>query len=142
MGNGSLMPSAASAATIGDGTPMPANESGACGRSRDRDDKKNPPDIGWPRFEGHHIRGNQPARFAVNQPARQQHYSCCAPRKGQSLVILANGLVIRTFFDAKSTTTASSPSTRMTRPRPYLSWVTRSCSSYCSIGGASGGGLK
>jgi pyridoxine 4-dehydrogenase len=40
---------------------------------------------------------------------------------GQSLVILANGVVIRTLLGVKSTTTAVSPSTEMTRPRPYLS---------------------
>jgi hypothetical protein len=61
---------------------------------------------------------------------------------GQSLINLANGAMIRTFRGAKSTTTAVSPSTRMTRPSPYLSWVTRSCSAYRSTGGGSGGGLK
>ena len=64
------------------------------------------------------------------------------PGYGQSLIILANGAVIRTFRGEKSTTTAVSPSTRMTRPSPYLSWVTRSCSAYRSTGGASDGGLK
>src|SRR5690349_16977737 len=37
----------------------------------------------------------------------------------QSLLILANGDMIRTFIGAKSMTTPVSPSTRMTRPRPY-----------------------
>jgi hypothetical protein len=61
---------------------------------------------------------------------------------GQSLTIRVNGDVTRTLVGAKSTTTAVSPSTRMTRPRPYLSCVTMSSTSYCSTGGASGGGLK
>jgi len=63
-------------------------------------------------------------------------------RSVKSLVILANGAVIRTLMGVKLTTTAVSPSTRTTRPSPYLSWVTRSFSSNRSTGGASGGGLK
>src|SRR6266700_5546027 len=67
MGKGVVMPSASSTATRGAGTPMAAKEAGAGRHSMGRDDKNDPPDIRWPRFEGHHIRGNQ--------LARQQHYS-------------------------------------------------------------------
>jgi uncharacterized protein YndB with AHSA1/START domain len=44
--------------------------------------------------------------------------------KYQSLVSLAYGVMIRTLHEPKSTTTVASTSTPMTRPRPYLSWVT------------------
>ena len=47
-----------------------------------------------------------------------------AATSGQSLASPANGEQIRTLQVPKSTTTASSSSTRMTRPRPYLSWLT------------------
>lgn len=42
----------------------------------------------------------------------------------QSLVSLAHGVMIRTRREPKFTTRAVSPSTSMTRPRPYVSWVT------------------
>jgi hypothetical protein len=42
----------------------------------------------------------------------------------QSLVSLAHGVMIRTRHEPKSTTRAASTSTPMTRPRPYVSWVT------------------
>ena len=44
--------------------------------------------------------------------------------KYQSLVSLAYGVMIRTRHEPKSTTRVASASTSMTRPRPYLSWVT------------------
>ncbi len=40
--------------------------------------------------------------------------------------ILLNGLRMRICSDPKSTSTAISSSTRVTRPRPYVSWTTRS----------------
>jgi hypothetical protein len=60
----------------------------------------------------------------------------------QSLVSLAKGDKIRTRREPKSTTTASSPSTMMTRPRPYLSWVTWSRTANCATGGSRGRALK
>jgi hypothetical protein len=42
----------------------------------------------------------------------------------QSLVSLAHGVMIRTRHEPKFTTRAVSTSTPMTRPRPYVSWVT------------------
>src|ERR1700722_5077333 len=49
---------------------------------------------------------------------------------------------MRTRCVPKSMTTAVSSSTVTTRPRPYLSWVTWSCTANTSGGGSSGGGLK
>jgi hypothetical protein len=42
----------------------------------------------------------------------------------QSLVSLAQGVMIRTRREPKFTSRAVSTSTPMTRPRPYVSWVT------------------
>src|ERR1039457_1726297 len=50
--------------------------------------------------------------------------------------------MIRSCREPKSTSTAVSSSTRMTRPRPYRSWVTWSCTSNTSTGAAAGGALK
>ncbi len=58
----------------------------------------------------------------------------------QSLVSLAYGVMIRTRHEPKSTTRVASASTSMTRPRPYLSWVTWSSTANCSTGGAAAGG--
>src|SRR5580704_12467198 len=65
-----------------------------------------------------------------------------APRETQSLVRFAHGIVIRTRRAPKSMTRAASSSTVMTRPRPYLSCVTWSCSANCSAGGAGGAAAK
>src|SRR5580693_6039014 len=51
-------------------------------------------------------------------------------------------MVIRTRRAPKSMTRAASSSTVMTRPRPYLSCVTWSCSANCSAGGAGGAAAK
>jgi fatty acid desaturase len=45
-------------------------------------------------------------------------------RCDQSLVSLEHGIGIRTRYEPKLTTRAVSTSTPMTRPRPYVSWVT------------------
>src|SRR5580704_13525502 len=65
-----------------------------------------------------------------------------APRETQSLVRFAHGIVIRTRRAPKSMTRAASSSTVLTRPRPYLSCVTWSCSANCSAGGAGGAAAK
>ena len=46
------------------------------------------------------------------------------PWQYQSLLSLAHGVMIRMQHVPKSTTREASASTLMTRPRPYLSWVT------------------
>ena len=61
--------------------------------------------------------------------------------RGQTLVSLAQGVMIRTRREPKSTIKALSSSMRMTRPSPYLSCVTRSCTANCSAGGMATGGL-
>ena len=58
-----------------------------------------------------------------------------AGRAGQSLVILRNGVAIRTVLLVKSTVTPP-PSTPTTRPNPYESWQTRSSTRYFSSTGS------
>src|SRR5262249_34126543 len=55
---------------------------------------------------------------------------------------LAHGSATRTRCVPKSTSTAVSPSTPTTLPRPYLSCVTRSRLSYTSAGSSTTGTLK
>jgi hypothetical protein len=59
--------------------------------------------------------GEVPALASVDATATQT---------GQSLVSVTKGDKTRTFREPKLTITASSSSTKTTRPRPYLSWVT------------------
>jgi hypothetical protein len=63
-------------------------------------------------------------------------------RRCQSLVSLAQGVTMRSRPDPNSMSTAVSSSTPTTRPRPNLSWVTWSCTTNGSAGGAAGGALK
>jgi len=60
---------------------------------------------------------------AAAVPRRRSTVRGCRWRY-QSLVSLAHGVMIRTRHEPKSTTRAASTSTPMTRPRPYVSWVT------------------
>lgn len=62
------------------------------------------------------------------------------PLRSQSLKSLGYGATIRSFSAPKSTITATSSSTPMTDPRPYLSWLTQSCSSNRSTGGKGAAG--
>lgn len=55
-----------------------------------------------------------------------------------SLVILAYGLKIRIGVDPKSTSAAIPASIPITRPRPYMSWVTLSPTAKCLGAGATG----
>jgi hypothetical protein len=63
-------------------------------------------------------------------------------RRHQSLASFAHGSVIRIRRAPKSMTKVASSWILMTRPRPYLSCVTWSCSANCSAGGAGGAGPK
>jgi|GEM_PF-1484041 len=80
-----------------------------------------------------------PARLARHRAA--QRLAGCR-RRHQSLASFAHGSVIRIRRAPKSMTKVASSSILMTRPRPYLSCVTWSCSANCSAGGAGGAGPK
>jgi hypothetical protein len=74
---------------------------------------------GWPRTVGGLQavwRGSGTAVARARPPSARWQY--------QSLVSLAYGVMIRMQHEPKSTTRVASPSMLMTRPRPYLSWVT------------------
>jgi hypothetical protein len=63
-------------------------------------------------------------------------------QRHQSLASFAQGIAIRIRRAPKSMTSAASSSTVTTRPRPYLSCVTWSCTANSSAGGAGGAGPK
>ncbi len=89
----------------------------------------------------------RPPGRAARSPPRRRCLGGAVPSAGcrwryQSLVSLAHGVMIRTRHEPKSTSTAASTSTPMTRPRPYASWVTRSRTANCSAGGAADGRAK
>ena len=80
-----------------------------------------------------------PARLARHGAA--QRLAGCRLRH-QSLASFAHGSVIRIRRAPKSMIKVASSWVLMTRPRPYLSYVTWSCSANCSAGGAGGAGPK
>ena len=84
------------------------------------------------------------ARPAPARPARYgaaQRLAGCRLRH-QSLASFAQGSMIRIRRAPKSMIKVASSGILMTRPRPYLSCVTWSCSANCSAGGAGGAGPK